>query len=117
MIASSVAIVITSFPDSEVASEVVNTLVAENLAVCGTISGPSRSIYRWKGEVVQENEHTIILKTHQQCVTKLVNRLTTLHPYEVPEVLVFPAQSAAEGYESWVTSQCSRQFPTDPGSD
>ena len=84
------------------------TLVEERLAACVNIMSGVESVYRWAGEVVIETEATLLVKTSDGAVIALTERLRALHPYDVPEILVFSPDSgrSLEAYVSWVKAEC-----------
>lgn len=75
----------------------------EKLAACVNLV-PVRSIYVWDGELQDDAEVTLVLKTASETVTALRDRLLALHPYDVPEVVVLTVEAGASApdYVSWV---------------
>ncbi|HSD89560.1 MAG TPA: divalent-cation tolerance protein CutA [Kofleriaceae bacterium] len=102
-----VVVVFSTFPTPEKATEVVRTLVSEQLAACGNLVGSVRSIYRWKGEVLDEPETLAILKTTQDRFEAMRARLVELHPYELPEVIAMPVEAGHAPYLAWVAAETS----------
>lgn len=100
-----VVVVFSTFPNPEKAAEVVRTLVSEQLAACGNLVGPVRSIYRWKGELYDDSETLAILKTTQECFDAMKARLVELHPYEVAEVIAMPVTAGHAPYLAWVAAE------------
>ena len=80
---------------------IARTLVDERLAACVTVLPPMTSVYRWKGQVEQEREHQLVMKTTRDRVPALEARLRAIHPYELPECLVLDASGAA-AYLAWI---------------
>jgi periplasmic divalent cation tolerance protein len=107
-----VEIVTTVSSESE-AVEIVGALVRDGLAACGSIV-PCRSIYRWKGAVEDGREYEIRLKTLSERADDAETRLVGIHPYETPQVLRFPVDSASEDYAAWV-AECVRRRPGERG--
>lgn len=99
----SVAVVLSTFPNADVASRVARTLVEERLCACVNLVPAIRSIYVWDGKVCDEAEVLAVLKTTTDRGAALKARLLALHPYDVPEVLELDA-TASEHYLAWVTS-------------
>lgn len=101
-----VCVVLTTFGDADSAAGVVRRLVDERLVACAQSDpAPIRSVYRWRGEVRDEAEVRVTLKTSAERVDALRERLEALHPYEVCEFLVLRAE-ASEAYGAWVVAQC-----------
>ncbi len=89
-------------PDEATAASIATIVVKEKLAACGQIVGPIRSIYRWKGEVLDEPEYLLILKTRAELFSDLEERVIELHPYEVPQVVALEIKEGARDYLAWI---------------
>jgi len=100
--AGTVRIALVTAPSREVAESLVRQLVEERLVACGNIVPGLTSIYRWEGEVACDAEVLIVLKTVDEAVPRLTERVVELHPYEVPEVLVLPIEAGHDAYLAWV---------------
>jgi periplasmic divalent cation tolerance protein len=94
-------LILTTMPDDARADELAATLVGEQLAACVNVHGPMMSTYRWKGAVEREAERQIVIKTTRARLPALESRLKTLHPYELPELIVIGAEAGA-AYGQWV---------------
>jgi periplasmic divalent cation tolerance protein len=95
-------IVLTTLGADADASLLARTLVEERLAACVNILAPMISTYRWRGEVEQEPEQQLLIKTVAARVPALEARLRELHPYDLPEFLVLPVASGSDAYLRWV---------------
>ena len=102
---STVSVVMMTVPDEPVAVSIVGTVVEERLAACGNLLPKIRSIYRWQGEICDDTEVLVMLKTAQSRFTELKKRLIELHPYECPEVIQIEVQDGSTDYLSWVVNQ------------
>ena len=76
--------------------------MTEKLAACVQIIPRIRSIYRWKGEICDEEEHLLIMKTRSALFPALQDRIRELHSYEVPEIVSFPLSAGLPEYLNWV---------------
>src|SRR3954471_18222913 len=87
--------------------EMAKALVQEGLAACVNLL-PIRSVYRWKGELSEDEEVTLLIKVAKEKVDALKARLLQLHPYELPEILAIDVdrQGSHEAYVRWVREQC-----------
>ncbi len=97
-----IAIVLTTLPDREAAEGMVRTLVEESAIACGNIVPGVQSIYRWDGEVVDESEVFVVMKTAAGSVERLFERVAELHPYSVPELVQLPVERVSGPYGRWV---------------
>ena len=99
-----VIVVFSTFPSEDKAVDIARTLVSEQLCACVNLVPPVRSIYRWQNEICDERETLAIIKTTRERFAALKQRLITLHPYEVPEVIALPVEAGHEPYLDWVAS-------------
>lgn len=93
--------------DKEQARTIGKDLVENRLAACVNIIDGMRSIYRWKGELVEETETILIAKTHYSKVKKLTKRVKKLHSYECPCVisLTITEDEGNEDYLNWLLDE------------
>lgn len=99
---ASFAIVLTTLPADADAEAFARTLVDERLAACVNLLPPMQSIYRWEGAIERAEERQVIMKTTREQVAALKHRLVTLHPYEVPELLVLAVADGGADYLGWI---------------
>lgn len=104
MEAGEARIALMTAPSIEVAEQIVRTLVEERVVACGNIMPGLTSIYRWRGAVERDAEVLVILKTTAPAVPRLLERAPALHPYEVPEILVFAVHAGHGPYLDWLES-------------
>ncbi len=97
-----VHLVFCSCPDPATAQRLATTLVEARLAACVSVLPPMRSVYRWQGEVEQADEVLLLAKTPAERVPALVDRLRSLHPYELPEIVAVEAAAGLPAYLDWV---------------
>ena len=99
---SAIRVLLMTVPSAETAETIVNTLVAERLIACGNITVPVTSIYRWADNIERAEEVVVIIKTTEDAVTRVTERIAELHPYDVPEVLSLAVESGYGPYLNWV---------------
>jgi periplasmic divalent cation tolerance protein len=98
-------VVLVTAPDPEKAAEIARTLVEERLAACGNVLSGLRSIYRWEGNVQDEREALLLLKTTRARFEALRARVLALHPYQVPEVIALPVEAGSAPYLAWIAAE------------
>jgi periplasmic divalent cation tolerance protein len=96
-----ITILITSSSEEE-AGKIGKTLVEEKLVACANIIPKIRSIFSWKGEICDENEVLMILKSKESLFQQIEDRVKTLHSYEVPEIIALPIHLGSEDYLNWI---------------
>ena len=94
--------VVSNMPNAEVATAIAHELVGRQLAACVNILPGVHSVYRWQGAVEEASEVTVLIKTRRACYAALEAAITTLHPYDVPEILAFPISGGLPAYLGWV---------------
>ena len=97
-----VVLVLTTIAAEADGSALARTLVDERLAACVNLLPAMTSVYRWKGQVEQDREQQVVIKTTHDRLGALETRLRELHSYELPEFLVIAADEGSAAYLSWV---------------
>jgi len=95
-------IVLCSCPDESVAASIAAALVGEGLAACVNRLGAVRSTYAWEGEVRDDPEVLLLIKTRHARYPELELRLRALHPYALPEIIALPVVEGSEAYLAWL---------------
>lgn len=97
-----VSVVLVTTPDEETAVRLAESLVGERLAACANLVPGVRSIYRWEGEIADDREVLMVLKTRTGRLDALRRRVVELHPYDTPEVIALDVSGGARDYLDWV---------------
>ncbi len=99
---SPIILVMTTVDEQGVASKLSRELVEENLAACVSVSSPVTSVYSWEGEVVEDEEYPLLIKTTDSRREAVEDFLQTNHPYDCPEVLSLEVDEVSEDYGVWL---------------
>lgn len=91
-----IVIMTASSPDE--AERIATALVEDGLAACVNIVPACRSVYRWRGEMVKDEEAVMFAKTRRDKFEQVVRKVSALHSYEVPEVIAVNLESFSESY-------------------
>lgn len=89
---------ITTPPDA--AGEIARTLVEEELAACVN-RVPCVSVYRWEGEIHEDEEAILLAKTTDETYESLCERVEEIHPYEVPCIERFDEDDELPAFADW----------------
>jgi periplasmic divalent cation tolerance protein len=99
-----VILVLSTCPDETSARRIAQILVNEGLVACVNRIGAMASTYLWEGELRDESEILLLMKTTAAGLPALQARLTAIHPYELPEFVAIPVVGGSAGYMAWVRS-------------
>ena len=105
--AEKVLLALSTFPDQQTARDISSELVTKKLAACANILPGVESIYRWKEKIESGNETLVLFKLSEDRQSAFQEKLRSLHPYEVPEIIFIPISSGLPEYLRWVTENCS----------
>jgi periplasmic divalent cation tolerance protein len=95
-------LVFCNVPDQASAECLAAQLVEERLAACVTIMAPCRSVYSWEGRQESSAEVPLIIKTTAERYPLLEQRIVSLHPYQVPEIVACAITRGLPSYLTWV---------------
>lgn len=97
-----VVVLSTAPPDHS--GRLARLIVEERLAACVNIS-QVRSTFWWEGEVNQEAEDLLIIKTERQKAEELSKRIEAVHPYDLPEIIILPIIGGDDRYLAWISEE------------
>ena len=99
-------VVLTTAPDEDVAARLARALVQGGHAACVNRVPGVRSTYVWDGEVQEDGEVLLWIKTTAQRVPGLKDLVAQEHPYDCPAVVALPVTDGSETYLDWVRGAC-----------
>jgi periplasmic divalent cation tolerance protein len=99
-------LVLVTAGSEEDAAKIAKALVEERLAACVNIVPNIRSIYRWQGQVEDDQESLLVIKTTESALVALEERVRALHSYDVPEVIALPLDQGSAPYLDWLAENC-----------
>jgi len=104
-------LVLSTIDSHQEAERIAQLLVEERLAACVNIVPKITSIYRWKEALERATEHLMIMKTAEDRLPSLTQRIKELHPYEVPEVIALSIEDGDSAYLDWILSETREKSP------
>lgn len=102
---SGLCFVYVTAPDRDVALRLGRALVAERLAACANVLDNMTSVYWWEGEVQEDGEAVLVLKTRAELVEALTAQVKALHPYDCPCVVSFAIAAGNPDYLDWLRAE------------
>jgi len=81
--------------------EIARKLIETRLAACVNVGNVS-SVYWWQGRIEEDDEDILVIKTRLELINEIVEHIKSIHPYQVPEIIVLPIIGGYEKYLKWV---------------
>ena len=91
-------------PSLDVATSLARGIVADGLVACANVIPQVISIYRWQGEMCEEQEALLLMKTTRERYAALETALKDRHPYELLELIAVPVDMGLPQYLEWVAT-------------
>ena len=97
----------STFPEIDTARRIAQQLVTEKLVACANLIPAVESIYHWQGKLENAQEILVFFKTTATRYAAFQERLKSLHPYDVPEIICLRIEDGFPEYLRWVSASCS----------
>ena len=104
--AEKILLALSTFPDAERARRISKQLVTEKFAACESILSNLESIYTWESKIETANETLGFFKLREDRQAAFQEKLQSLHPYEVPEIIFIQLAGGLPDYLRWVADNC-----------
>lgn len=98
-------VIYCTVPNRKEGQEIAKVLVEGGLAACVNIIDKIESIFSWDGQMCEEKEALLIIKTRKELFSKINHTIQKLHSYNVPEVISIPILEADETYLKWIAHE------------
>lgn len=98
--------VVTTVASRDEARAIAASLVERGLVACAQIS-QIESFYRWQGELQQEPEFRLLVKTVRERYGEVEAAIRALHSYELPAIHAFELAEVYPPYREWVEQRCT----------
>ena len=101
-------IVFVTAATQEEANTIAKTVVKEKFVACANVLPSIQSFYYWQDKFCEDSEVLLILKTRKDLLPVLINKIKSLHSYDVPEIISVPIIGGSEEYLLWLKKQTGR---------
>jgi periplasmic divalent cation tolerance protein len=98
---SKYSMVLTTVDSRETGEKLAFFILEKKLAACIQIS-EIKSYYPWEGEIQQEVEHLIRIKTRKSLYKSLEDCISENHPYETPQIIEVPITNGLDSFLGWI---------------
>lgn len=110
-------VVISSVTSEDVAIEIAEELLDQYAAACINILPKAHSIYRWQGEICDDFESILVIKSRKDKFEKVKTIIKELGGYECPEILSFEVDDGAKQFLQWVDLNLEAPLSSDEDSE
>ena len=91
-------------PTLEEAKRIAHAMIEEKLGACANMH-PIKSLYRWQGNIEEDEEYALLIKTKTALVDEATARIRELHSYETPCIISFTIESGWPPYLDWIREE------------
>lgn len=99
-------------PQRDAAEAIARDLLAHRLIACANMIEGMTSLYWWEGEIRQDSEVALILKTTEEQLPEVVTRICKIHPYHCPCVVTWRITRGNSNYLQWVETETATRRHT-----
>lgn len=87
------------------ARKIAGYCVENRLAACGNILPNMESVYWWDGQINNEDETVLILKSTEGQYPELEKAVKANHSYECPCIVAIPIINGFAPYLNWIKTE------------
>jgi periplasmic divalent cation tolerance protein len=96
-------LVLVTCGEKDEAGQIARALIEQRLAACvSVLPVPVLSTYRWKNRIEASPEDLLLIKTSRKMLAKVEAAVTSLHSYELPEIIALPIAGGSKKYLAWL---------------
>ncbi len=99
-------IILTTTDSKEKGINMAKELVAEGFTACVNIIPEIISVYEWKNKTEISNEYLLLIKTIGDKLKITIDKIKTIHNYELPEIISFKIDEGDKNYLKWIKDKC-----------
>ena len=81
--------------------KIAKLLLKEKLVACVQIS-KIKSFYPWDGEICEDKEYLLTIKTKKENYKKIQRKIKENHSYDVPEIIAIKIDKTDENYKNFM---------------
>ena len=100
-----IVVINCTVPNKKLAKKIVQVIMKHKLAACVSMIENVRSVFSWEGEICEEKEVLLLIKTKRTNYGKVKLVIEDMHSYSVPEIIALPIVDCSEDYLKWVVQE------------
>ena len=100
-----IIVIYCTVPNKKIAKEITKILMRHRLAACVSMVENVKSVFSWDGEICEEKEILLMIKTRRSYYVKIKLAIEELHTYSIPEIIALPIVDCSEDYLKWLIKE------------
>ena len=92
-------------PSKKLAKDITKVIMKHKLAACVSMIENVKSVFSWDGEICEEKEILLMIKTRRTNYGKVKLVIEDVHSYSVPEIIALPVVDCSEDYLKWLVKE------------
>jgi periplasmic divalent cation tolerance protein len=96
-------VILVTVANRDECKKIARHLVEKRLAACVNISQPIESVYRWEGQIAEEGEFLLIIKSIRELFSEIKTEISKVHSYHTPEIICLPVIDGSRNYLQWIS--------------
>lgn len=104
-----IIVIYCTVPNKKLAKEITGVLMKHRLAACVSMVENVKSVFSWDGEICEEKEILMMIKTRRSNYGKIKLVIEDMHTYSVPEIIALPIVDCSEDYLKWLAKETASQ--------
>lgn len=100
-----IIVVYCTVPTKKLAKDITKVIMKHKLAACVSMIENVKSIFSWEGEICEEKEILMMIKTRRTNYGKIKLVIEDMHSYNIPEVIALPVVDCSEDYLKWLVRE------------
>ena len=100
-----IIVVYCTVPSKKLAKDITKVLMKHKLVACVSMIDNVKSVFSWDGELCEEKEVLMMIKTRRANYGKVKLVIEDMHSYTVPEIIALPIVDCSEDYLKWLVKE------------
>ena len=100
-----IVVIYCTVPTKKLAKEITQVIMKHKLAACISMIENVKSVFSWDGEICEEKEIMLMIKTRRANYGKIKLVIEDVHTYNVPEIIALPIVDCSEDYLKWLVQE------------
>ena len=100
-----IIVVYCTVPSKKLAKDITKVIMKHKLAACVSMVENVKSVFSWDGEICEEKEILLMIKTRRSNYAKIKLVIEDMHSYNIPEIIALPIVDCSENYLKWLVKE------------